>query len=280
MCKRFLVFFLLLLLFLIVFSGCNMPGGTDSPTEVIPPDAVATAAAETIEAQLSPTVVIPQSEEPTSTFTPAVLEPTSTLEPTETSTPTEAPTPTEIPEVIFFDDFSDQTSWYTFEDDRYGFRYTAAGYHIENNIPNGLIWSIREQNFMHIALEVDGTRLSGPADSYFGVVCNFSDEGDNYYALVIGDDGFYGLGLMEDSEFEFLESGMDQEDIINQGLGETNRIRGLCNGGHFSIHANGELLLDTWDDTLEEGIIGIVVGNKRSGDGTEFRFNDFALIWP
>ena len=43
---------------------------------------------------------------------------------------------------------------------------------------------------------------------------------------------------------------------------------------------NGELLLDAWDDSLEEGIVGIVVGNKKSADGTEFRFNDFAITWP
>lgn len=280
MCKRFLTSTLMFLLFLFLLAGCNMPGDSGSPTEAIPPDAVFTSAAETIEAQLSPTISPPQSEEPTATLMPATLEPTPTPEPSETSTPTEAPTPTEIPETIFFDDFSDTTSWYTYEDDRYGFRYTADGYHIYNNIANGLIWSIREQDFMHVALEVDGTRLDGPEDSYFGVVCNFSDEGDNYYALVIGDDGFYGLGLMEESEFEFLESGTDESNVIKQGGGETNRIRGVCNGGHYLIYANGELLLDAWDDSLEEGIVGIVVGNKRSGDGTEFRFNDFAITWP
>ena len=133
---------------------------------------------------------------------------------------------------------------------------------------------------MHVGLEVSGIRLDGSADSYFGVVCNFSDEGDNYYALVIGDDGFYGLGLMEDKEFDFLESGFDELDVIKRGGGETNRIRGVCNGGHFLIYANGELLLDAWDDSLEEGIVGIVVGNKKSADGTEFRFNDFAITWP
>ena len=84
----------------------------------------------------------------------------------------------------------------------------------------------------------------------------------------------------EDRIRELVESGMDGMDIIKRGQGETNRIRGVFNDDHFLIYANGELLLDIWDNTLEEGIIGLVVGNQRSDDGAEFRFNDFAITWP
>ena len=69
-------------------------------------------------------------------------------------------------------------------------------------------------------------------------------------------------------------------EIIRKGQGETNRIRGVCNGNHYLIYANDELLLDVWDSTLEEGIVGLVVGNQRTGSGAEFRFNDFAITWP
>jgi hypothetical protein len=263
---------------LLILAGCNLPSVGDSSTATAPSDAVFTAAAETVAAQLSPTAIA-ATLEPTTTTTPAVLAPTSSPEPTASSTPTDVPTPTEISEIIYFDDFSDTSGWYTFEDDRFGFKYTAEGYHIYNNIQMGLIWSIREQAFSGVALEVDGTRLEGPEDSYFGVVCNFTDDGDNYYALVIADNGFYGFGLMDKGEFEFIETGMDENEIIKRGQGETNRIRGVCNGDHFSIYANGELLLDAWDSTLEDGIVGLVVGNQR-GSGVEIRFNDFAITWP
>lgn len=270
-----------ILIAVLVLSGCNMPSAS-TPTEVVPPDAVFTAAAETIAAQLSPTApIVVEPEQPIATTQVPLLESSPTPQQTSTSTPTEAPTPTEMAQVIYFDDFSDQTTWYVYdESDRYGFSYTADGYHIYNNIVNGVIWSIREQSFAHVAQEVDGTRLEGPGESYFGVVCNFSDDGDNYYALVIGDDGFYGLLLREDGETEFLETGMDEAEIINRGQGQTNRIRGVCNGGHFLIYANGDLLLDTWDDSLEEGIIGLVVGKKGTDGRAEFRFNDFAVTYP
>ena len=50
--------------------------------------------------------------------------------------------------------------------------------------------------------------------------------------------------------------------------------------GRSKIYANGELMLDVWDDTLESGVVGLVVGNQQTGNGTEFRFNDFAITWP
>jgi hypothetical protein len=278
MCRR-LVISTLILVQILILTGCNLPSVSDPSTQTDPPDILYTSAAETIEAQLSPTA-FPATVTPVATVTPTALAPTPSPEPTASSTPTQAPAPTEIPEIIFFDDFSDTSGWYTFEDDRFGFKYTEDGYHIYNNVKMGLIWSIREQEFSGVALEVDGTRLEGSEDSYFGVVCKFTDDGDNYYALVIGDNGFYGFGLMEDGEYSFIETGMDEMNIIHSGLGETNRIRGVCNDNHFLIYANGELLLDTWDNTLEEGIIGLVVGNQRSGSEAEFRFNDFAITWP
>jgi hypothetical protein len=182
--------------------------------------------------------------------------------------------------VIYFDDFKDQTSWYTYEDDRYGFKYSDAGYQIYNNVNMGLIWSIREQEFSSVALEVDGTQIRGPIESYFGVVCHFSNEGNDYYALVIAHNGFYGLGLMDSGEFEFIESGIDETGIIKTDEGVSNRIRGVCNESHFQIFANGELLLDVWDETLDNGIVGLVVGNQRSENGSEFQFNNFAITWP
>ena len=256
-----------------------MPTGSNSPTQTVVSDVIFTSAANTVEAQLS--VTASQTPlKPTTTSEPEVVVPTFSPVPTISSTPTEAPKPTEIPEIIFFDDFTDTSDWYTYEDDRFGFKYTEDGYHIYNNIRMGLIWSIRDQDYEGIAVEVDGTRIKGAETSFFGIVCKFSDEGDNYYALVIGDNGFYGLGLMEDGEFEFIESGFDENEVIIPGQGNTNRIRGVCNGNHFLIYANNELLLDAWDDTHKDGIIGLVVGNQGSNSESEFRFNDFAITWP
>ena len=269
----------LIILQILILSGCNLPTSGTSSEETYSPDIEFTAAAETIQPKLSPTL-LPTTEIPIITITHSSPNPTSSQEPTASKIPAETPAATEVREIIYADDFSDKTSWYTYEGDRFSFIYTDDGYHIYNDIKMGLIWSIREQDYSGVALEVDGTRLQGPEGSYVGVVCKFANDGENYYALVIGDNGFYGFGLMEGGEYEFIETGMDDKSVILNGQGATNRIRGICNGNQYLIYANGELLLDVWDCTLEEGIIGLVVGNQRTGSGSEFRFNDFVITWP
>lgn len=264
---------------ILVVSGCNLPTSNTSKSKTDSPDVTITMLSETGQPEPSP-ALLTATTKPNITLTPNLISPTTSLEPTIILTPTEKPTSTEIPKTIYSDDFSDKGSWYTFDGDLYGFKYTEGGYHIYNDINMGLIWSIREQDFWGVAIEVDGTRLSGSEDSFFGVVCSFSDDGENYYALVIGDNGFYGLGLMDDGEYEFVETGVDEDGIIQRGIGVTNRIRGVCNDDHFLVYANGELMLDVWDDTLENGVVGLVVGNQHTGNGTEFRFNDFAITWP
>ena len=264
---------------ILVVSGCNLPTSNTAQPKIDSPSVTITILSETLQPEPSPTT-LSATTNPVITITPNITSPTTSLEPTNSLTPTEKPTYTEIPKIIYSDDFSDKSSWYTYEGDQYGFKYTQDGYHVYNGISMGLIWSIREQDFSGVAIEVDGTRLSGSEDSFFGVVCSFSGEGENYYALVVGDNGFYGLGLMEDGEYEFVATGVDENGVIRRGQGVTNRIRGVCNDDHFLIFANGELILDVWDDTLNNGIVGLVVGNQHTDSEAEFRFNDFAITWP
>jgi len=214
------------------------------------------------------------------TVPPTQSPPTATPMPTHSETPTLSPTPTGIPGAIFEDNFSNTNGWYKYEGEEYGFKYVKETYHIYNKILNAAIWSIREVDYANIRIEVDGKRVGGPDDGYYGVVCRFKDEGDNYYALVIGDDGFYGIGRMKDGEFEFLDQGIDEKGIINQGKSHRNRIRGVCNGKRLTLYANGEELLQVIDNTFNSGDIGMVVGNKLSGVGMEVEFDNLAILIP
>lgn len=289
---RFRIVFVLAGLVVALMAGC-LP--TPQPTDAPPPDAVFTSAAETIVVQYTAEAAAnpPAIEPPASTLSaPTLVEPTHTpeptlpptLEPTLTSTlaPTETsmPTTTSIPEAIFEDDFSNTSVWYTVQEDDYGFEYADNGYHISNDILNGAIWSVREMEFADVRLDVDVTRKAGPADGYFGVVCRFSGDGTDYYALVIGDDGFYGILKMEDGELEFLESGTDNAGIIQRGQGETNRVSGVCSGDLLTVYANDQQLLEVWDDTFSSGDIGLVAGNKLTGAGVDVLFDNFAIFRP
>jgi hypothetical protein len=283
---------LILISFGILLAGCNLP--LESGSEEMEPGLVYTLAAQTIDAKLTEDAgsslddggrvaetTIPQSPTQTEDGSPTpTIQPTETTLATSTFTQTEMPPETEIPNLILEDDFSNNQNWYTDSNDDFGFEYKEGGYLIYNNLLNAAIWSVQAYPYDQIIVEIDAKRVAGPEDGYFGVLCRFSDDGENYYALVIGDNGFYGILKMENGEKEFLETGIDKIDIINRGLDSTNRIQGLCSGDRLLLMTNGKQLLEIFDDSLSNGIVGLVAGNRLSGVGLEVIFDNFALAEP
>jgi hypothetical protein len=275
-------------------SACGLVGTPQSPTPF--PDTAYTAAAQTIIAQFTETALavtpeplptetqtidspVPPSETPT-------MEVTDTLEPT--STPEAEASPTATPEpgtgaaplgaLVFEDDFSDERSWFTDSGDNFGFEYARGGYRIYVNILNATIWSIRERDYSDVQLEVDGQRTSGARDGYYGLICRHQDEEESYYALVVSEDGTYGIGKSEQGEFEFLETGTAPENVI-RGEDETNRVRADCIGETLSLYVNNQKLVEVQDDDFESGFVGLVAGTRLGGD-TTILFDNFAIYEP
>lgn len=273
----------LILAISLVLGGCNLPARVTQEAES--PELVYTAAAQTVVARMTQESLTQPSETDSLAATvdqPAVA--TWTPEPTFTETPTLTPTPTitntPIKDAILEDDFSNTSLWYVEQEDKYGFEYQDGGYRIYNQILNGAIWSIRDFQYKDIRVEVDALRQAGPDDGYFGVLCRLTNEGDDYYALVIGDNGFFGVLKMLDGEADFLEMGMDEDEIIRRGQGNVNRVRGDCSGNRLVLFANGQELLSVNDDSLVSGDVGLVVGNRLAGTGIDVLFDNFALVTP
>lgn len=267
----------------LVLSACNLPAST--ALEVENPELIYTAAAQTIVARVTEEA----NNQPVATNTPSAnldqqAIATWTPEPTFTETPTLTPTTTQthtpIPDAILVDDFSNPSLWYVTQQDQYGFEYKDGNYRMYNQIVNGTIWSIRGMDYEDIRVEVDVVRQAGPEEGYFGVLCRLDNDGEDYYALVIGDNGFYGVLKMRDGESDFLESGMDEGGIIQRGQGKVNRVQGVCSGNRLVLFANGQELLTVYDDSLVDGDVGLVVGNRLSGSGIDVLFDNFALVWP
>ncbi|MBN1667006.1 MAG: hypothetical protein JW862_07945 [Anaerolineales bacterium] len=282
---------MILLMLVLWLAACNLPVEQTSVPPVDPGLAY-TAAAETIIAQVTASAQLtpaPQDDvqgtapEETEAMAPAASqtsEPSLTPTLTETPTVTASPSPTPVLEAVYYDDFSDQTLWYTQQDERYGFAYGDGGYHITNNILGAAIWSVRGFEYADVGLEVDGTRQGGASDAYYGVACRFSEDGDYYYALVVADNGFYGILKMDEGELEFLGSGTDEAGIIKRGFGETNRVRGVCNGERLALYANDQFLLEVFNADYTFGDVGLVAGNRVSGADLDVLFDNFAILVP
>jgi hypothetical protein len=269
-----------LLVSLVLLAACSLPGISSQPSQ--DPGPAYTQAAETIIAGL--TQIAPAAPTSTATVPPPVITETPTPSPTlpatltETATATATPQPTESPGVVLFeDDFEGDSSWYTEENDRFSLGFQDDGYVIWVDILNAPVWSVRNQDHDDIRLEVDASRLDGPADGYYGLVCRHVDE-ENFYLLLISSSGGYGIGKVEGGEFEFLEEGSDQAGVI-QGGDAVNRVRADCIGERLTLYANGRELLTVKDDDLESGDIGLIV-KTGSTAGLEVFFDNFVVIDP
>ena len=76
---------------------------------------------------------------------------------------------------MFRDDFTQYTGWYREKGEEYGFEYLGDAYSIYVNIPDGHVWSVRSLEIEDVRLEVDASRIEGPEDGYFGLVCRYID---------------------------------------------------------------------------------------------------------
>lgn len=225
---------------------------------------------------------------PTSTPEPTeTLPPTSTPEPTETPLPTVPPSPTltftatEPPEPNFIlsyeDDFSASYGWPVDRLESARFHYTAGGYAINSSVKNDIIFAVRSDAFTDVRVDVSATTKSGPLDSYYGVVCRFINGG-NYYLLAVGGDGWYGIGKKVLSQLQFLDQGMDTENIIHTA-GVPNQIRADCIKDTLTLYVNGEKMLEVQDKEFTAGAIGLAVGNRTDFE-VEILFDDFFVYEP
>lgn len=263
-----------------------MPGQESTPTLSLGEQQ--TQAAKTVIAELTenvPTQLIPSitptiestTQLPTATKT-ATNTPTSTPEPSPTATTEAIATVPPLPDYdkILDDDFSSGRGWYENEGENFGFRFVEDGYLIYVNLRQATIWSIRDVERDDLRLEVTAEQVGGPMDGYYGVTCRHEDE-DNYYALVISNNGQVGIGRMLEGEFEFIQEASAPEGVI-KAEGD-NRLTADCIDNTLTLYANNIKVLEIQDDVFTTGVYGLVTGT-RLNDGVEVVFKQITAYAP
>jgi LysM repeat protein len=227
--------------------------------------------------QRNPHIVNPNLIFPGQRLAVPAVTPAPTPVPPTPVAPTPTPPPAAIPdtgEIIFQDDFSVTGIWFTADEPNFRIGYAEGGYRIMNNFANSYVSSIRTLTHADIFVETEATRVGGPETGYYGVVCRWQDI-NNFYAMVIGSDGFHGIVRLVNGQVNFLSEGRTTDGPINLGSA-TNRIGGSCIGNTLTLFVNGEQLLQTLDNTFGSGSVGLMVGT-RTAAGTHVHFDNFAL---
>jgi len=181
--------------------------------------------------------------------------------------------------VLFRDDFTKQTGgWRTYQDSLSMAGYQADGFRLWADAPHFQFWSVPGLNFKDALVYTRARRLNGPDDNLFGLLCRFQDSA-NYYALVIGSDGYYGIYKMVSGQQTLIaQEHMDFSEKINRN-GNENELMALCQGDHLALIVNETPLLQVEDSTFDHGDVGLIVGNF-SEPGVDILFDDFIVVKP
>lgn len=256
-----------------------------------PPTATATPVLPTEMPTVPPPAALPEIFTSTPTFEP--LPPTSTLPPPPTATMTETPLPTftltpqftftsTMPpemnfQLVYKDNFSSDSGWPVFNGEQVYLRYAMGGYVVVNKVIKDAVWGVRNLFYPDVRIEVTGSRLDGPLDGYYGIICNFAD-GSNYHILAVGSDGWYGIGKQKAGELKFLHEAKDTTGTVNTG-NAPNLIRADCIGTSLVLWVNGVRLAEVQDTDFTAGAVGVAAGT-RAVTGYEALFDDFMIYTP
>lgn len=181
--------------------------------------------------------------------------------------------------VLFRDNFEDPTSgWMQGEDESGKTEYVDGSFRIFVNSEATWKVSIPRLYFTDMIIEVDATKISGPDDNDFGVICRYQDE-NNFYFFEISSDGYYSIGKYKDNQHQLI--GMQQmqtSDSIYQGQA-TNRIQATCEQSFLSLSVNGQSLITVEDSDFSAGDVGLIAGTFGT-PGTEILFDNFIVYKP
>jgi hypothetical protein len=178
--------------------------------------------------------------------------------------------------VLFQDDFSLPISgWDRHTRSSSSLDYQGGSYRIRILEPETIAWGRPHLSFGDITLDVDATKLSGPDDNLYGVLCRYQDPG-NFYFFLVSSDGFAGAGAYRDGERSvFNGSAMLPSPAVLPG-GATNHLQVDCQGSTLRMHVNGQLVVEAAVSDWPEGDVGLVAGSYSDG-GVEIQFDQLIV---
>jgi hypothetical protein len=187
--------------------------------------------------------------------------------------------PVESGSVLFQDDFSRTASgWDRYSDDTYHTDYKDGGYRIAVFTTETNVWTRPHLDFGDTLVQVMATKLNGPDDNVFGVLCRYQDA-RNFYFFLMSSDGYYGIGIYLDGEEILLsDEAMLPSELINQGEA-TNHIRADCVGEELSLYINGALVAQAIATDWTRGDVGLIAGTYDK-PGTDILFESFSVLLP
>ncbi len=181
--------------------------------------------------------------------------------------------------VLFSDDFSKTPSgWGIWSSEGGMVEYQDGGLRVRVDDTFFDFWSVSGKNFTNVHVEVDATKLAGPEDNDYGVICRYVNK-NNFYMLVASSDGYYGIAKVKDGQYSMLGSDQLQYSSVLLPGQATNHLRADCVGDELILYANGVKLIGVQDADFSSGDVGLVAGAYQV-KGVDILFDNFVVKLP
>lgn len=182
-------------------------------------------------------------------------------------------------EVLFQDDFSRTDSgWDRYADESYSADYYNGGYRIKVDAADTLVWTLPDVDFENVLIRVEGSRLQGPEDNVYGVICRYVNP-ENFIFFLISSDGYAGIGRYAAGVKELLNHETLLPTDAIAAIDETNLIQAACIENELTFWVNGEVIALATIAELSNGNVGLIAGTYEEA-GVEIFFDNFSTLMP
>ena len=187
--------------------------------------------------------------------------------------------PAESGSVLFQDDFARPSSgWDRYRDSLYSSDYVSGVFRISITAPDTNAWATPGVDIGDVRIEVEATKVSGPDDNVFGILCRYQDS-QNFYFFLISSDGFAGIGIRRAGETTLLSAmDMTPSEAILQGSAR-NHLRADCLGDQLDLYVNGQAVAHAVASDWLRGDVGLIAGTYAEA-GVVIDFDNFSALQP
>lgn len=182
-------------------------------------------------------------------------------------------------DVLFQDDFSRTISgWDQHHDSTYDADYRQGTYAIRVHQADTDVWATARLKFDDVKVQVEASKIEGPDNNIFGVLCRYQDA-RNFYFFVISSDGYAGIGVNKDGRRRLLsDEALLPSAAVRQGQAG-NVIRADCIGYNLRLYVNGVLVAEAQAAEWPAGDVGLIAGTYDQG-GLEIWYDNFSVVKP
>jgi hypothetical protein len=148
------------------------------------------------------------------------------------------------------------------------------------DLTGDVVWATAGRVFADGVYEVEAVPLEGALDNGYGMLIRVDDEDGRFYMFKVSSDGFVFIGLCDNSCAD-VQALMNQDwfasPAVNQGLGETNRLRVVASGPEMLFYVNDTEVAQVEDSTLGQGDIGLLA-ETFTPEGLTVAFDNFKVM--